>query len=164
MIQCLSTGTRINKPRRVHTMEWYHTGRMSLCINQERFHKHVVELKKASTCLLEQPDTSYRRLRDPELDLLPRSTYTCCTHVITGTGMLNSKFTVITPGEKQTERNQRQMRMSPRLICKISTLKSKDIVSWAGIRSQSPALVRQRQKTREFEVSLGYVGNPSPTT
>lgn len=79
--------------------------------------------------------------------------------------MLNSKFAVmITPGEKQTERNQRQMQMSPRLICKVSTLKNKDVASWAGTRPQIPALVRQRQKTHEFEVSLGYEGNPSPTT
>lgn len=122
-------------------------------------------IQKAGAWLLEQPDTSYSKLRAPELDLLPRSTYTCCTHVITGTGMLNSKFAVmITPGEKQTERNQRQMQMSPRLICKVSTLKNKDVASWAGTRPQIPALVRQRQKTHEFEVSLGYEGNPSPTT
>lgn len=120
-------------------------------------------IQKAGACLLEQPDTSYSKLRAPELDLLPRSTYTCCTHVITGTGMLNSKFAVmITPGEKQTERNQRQMQMSPRLICKVSTLKSKDIASWAGTRPQSQPLWGRGRRHVSLRSAWATWGTPLP--
>lgn len=130
-------------------MEWCHTGRMNsacLCVSTRNLSQTYGRIKKASTCLLEQPDTSYRKLRNPDLDLLPRSTYTCYTHVITGTGMLNTKSAMmITPGEKQTGTKGR-CRWG--LSCKISTLKSKEVVGQAAYTA-IPVLMRQRQKAQK---------------
>lgn len=88
--------------------------RLSLCIDQELFHKHLVESKKQARVFQNGQMPVIESYKKPDLNLLPRSTYTCHTYVITGTGILNTKFTrMFTPGEEHTERNQRKMQMSP---------------------------------------------------